>query len=155
MDLFNNSTATFSSDHTHRFTLCRFYDYTLPYIQFIGLNPSTANETKNDPTITRLCKFSQRLGYGGFYMTNLFTFVSADPKKLEHQLEMRDRYNYWLLDAAIKCKTKVFCWGAFKTYGRAEEVIQLFPDAMCFGKNADGSPKHPLYLKSNTELIKF
>lgn len=38
---------------------------------------------------------------------------------------------------------------------QAQEVIKMFPNALCLGKNKDGSPKHPLYLKADTEFIKF
>lgn len=77
--------AFFSSDRKHRIWLCRIWDSTKPRIMFIGLNPSTANETSNDPTIRRVKSMANSWGYGGVYMMNLFTFISTDPKKLNIQ----------------------------------------------------------------------
>ena len=51
---------------------------------FIGLNPSTANEITNDPTIRRVQRFAFDWGYGGVYMMNLFAYITAYPKELEH-----------------------------------------------------------------------
>ena len=51
-------------------------------MMFIGLNPSTADERLDDPTIRHCVGFAARWGYGGIFMCNVFTLVSTDPKKL-------------------------------------------------------------------------
>ena len=76
--------AKFSDCRKYRFVLWRIWDYSLETIMFIGLNPSTANEVKQDNTINRIKGLTKDLGYGGFYMLNLFTFITAYPKELKN-----------------------------------------------------------------------
>lgn len=153
--------AEFSPDKKYRFSLWRIWDLSKPLIMFIGLNPSTANERTDDPTIRRLAGkngFANKNGYGGFYMMNLFPFVTAYPAELKAQMEFGgclSQNNMWLEDVNLVCETIVFCWGNFDTFGRDKEVMAMFPAATCMGVNKNGSPKHPLYLKGNTRFINF
>lgn len=144
-----NKSASFSTGKVHRFFLCRVWDESLPVIMCIGLNPSTADHIKDDPTIRILVKVLTRLGYGGFYMTNLFTIVSSDPsillKSPSSALFAADEY---LLRISNECKNNViFCWGNFKqAQERSKEVINMFPVAKCFGYTKSGAPIHPMSL---------
>lgn len=162
-DLFGNEIkedngANFSEDGNYRYSLWRIWDKGLPLVMYIGLNPSTANQDKNDNTITKLIKVSKNNGYGGFYMTNCFAYVSTDPKLLKRN-PMSDEWNNDTLSVtAYKCKNVVFAWGNFdvvKETGRDKELIEMFPNALCLFQNKNGSPKHPLYCKDDTQLIKF
>jgi hypothetical protein len=47
------------------------------FINFVLLNPSTANETKDDPTISACIKIAQNLGYDGLWVTNLFALRAS------------------------------------------------------------------------------
>ena len=76
------SDASFSKDRIHRYTLYRVWNEELPKVLFIGLNPSTATETKNDPTIRRCMGYAKDWGYGSYIMGNIFAFRSTDPKNL-------------------------------------------------------------------------
>jgi hypothetical protein len=147
--------ANFSDCGLFRFSLWRVWRPDFPCLMLIGLNPSTANANTDDPTIRRIRMLAQNNGYGGFYMTNLFPFITPYPE----QLAISDKYlvlnDAMLTEISRMCGAVVFCWGNFKTFGRDEAVKSMFPDALCFGKNANGSPKHPLYLKSNTQLKSF
>ena len=123
---------------------------------FIGLNPSTANEISDDPTIRRVTKFARDWGYGGVYMMNLFAYVTPYPielKKCVDPVGQNDKY----LDAVYyKCDQVVFAWGNFKeATERSAQVIKMFPDAMCLEKNLNGTPKHPLYVRGDINPIKF
>src|SRR5688500_9378076 len=69
--------ADFSKCRNYRYCLYRFWDFSKPKVMCIGLNPSTANGETDDPTIRDLTRITQHLGYGGFYMMNLFAFVSS------------------------------------------------------------------------------
>lgn len=120
----------------------------------IGLNPSTANEDNDDPTIRRIISLAKYNGYGGIYMLNLFPFITPYPSELKIDFESRlDDNDYWL--RTIKCANVVFCWGNFNVLGRDKIIQLMFPQALCFGKNKNGSPKHPLYLPAITTLIPF
>ncbi|HDR1569813.1 TPA: DUF1643 domain-containing protein, partial [Pasteurella multocida] len=73
-----NNNAIFSDCGTYRYVLWRIWDTLLPRITFIGLNPSTADESNDDPTIRRCINFAKKWGYGGIYMVNLFAYRSTD-----------------------------------------------------------------------------
>lgn len=150
------SGAKFGLDKLHRFVLWRIWNDRLPIIMYIGLNPSTAKEIKNDRTISRLVKFTKEHGFGGLYMLNLFTFVTAYPKELKTCRNPAMFANRYIKQYAKKSDKIVFCWGNFKeSKTRAEEVKAMFTEAYCFKKNKDGSPRHPLYVPNLIELIKY
>lgn len=157
MDLFNQVGAEFSSDRAYRFALWRIWDTASPLVMFIGLNPSSANEIKPDPTILSVTRISKFNGFGGFYMMNCFPYVSTDPDAL-NQLDQMPLNNSWLLQVAAKCKAVVFAWGNFtivRKSGRDIELASMFPGAFCLGVNDNGSPKHPLFQKSKTLFVPF
>lgn len=141
---------------THRYGLYRIWNEDKPFALIIGLNPSTANHNVNDPTVRRITQLLNRSGYGGFYLVNLFSLVSSNPKTLigyNHDFGFIDDFIDWY---SQDCKTVIFAWGAFKeAKDRAKFIIDKYPNALCFGHNKDSSPKHPLYLKGNTNLINF
>lgn len=151
--------AIFSEDRKHRYILWRVWDDCKPAILFIGLNPSTANETQSDPTITKVIGFAKLNGFGSIYMGNCFSQVTSDPKKLsdfsnikndEALLDIKKIYGNEL--------TVVFAWGAFeevKKFKRDVSLCEMFPDAMALVINKDGSPRHPLYVPYKTRLIKY
>lgn len=159
MDLFGNEAdardAYFSPDRKYRYWLSRIWDGRLPFVQFIGLNPSTANENTDDPTIRRIVSFAKDWGYGGFYMTNLFGFVSPYPDELMTCDDPIGDNNFWLKEVRSWCRDVVFCWGSFEVFGRDKEVTAMFPEATCFGLTKGGNPKHPLYLSKNTRPVNY
>ena len=156
MELFpEQSGATFSPDRTYRYALWRIWDYTKTGIAFVGLNPSTANESKDDPTIRRVISFAKSWGYGGVYMLNLFAYVTPYPvvlKQCEDPIKNNDQY---LRHYGFKADKVVFAWGNFDVFDRDKYVKAMFRTAYCLGQNANGSPKHPLYIKSDTPLKPF
>ncbi len=77
-----NRGAIFSDDRQYRYCLYRQWNEGKPMVMYIGLNPSTANENKNDNTITKLIKISDKNEFGGFYMLNLFAWISSKPEDL-------------------------------------------------------------------------
>lgn len=149
------SGAEFSKDGCYRYKLWRVWNNLLPIAMVIGLNPSTANADKNDPTINNLIKILSKHSYGGFYMMNCFPIISPHPEIVKIYLEdntgntdieqwKNDRY----LESVFnhECNEVIFAWGNFKIVkksGRENELIEMFPDAKCFGKNKNGSPCHP------------
>jgi len=155
MNLFENNGAEFSEDRKYRYALHRIWDANLPLVAFVGLNPSTANETSDDPTIRRVKAFAKGWGYGGFYMLNLFAFVTPYPdelKKCENPIGDNDE---WLQKVGGKCERIIFAYGNFDVFGRDKEVAKMFTDVYCLGRNKNGSPKHPLYLSGSTQMEKF
>lgn len=156
MELMNsNSGAAFSEDRKHRYALWRIWDESKPLVMFIGLNPSTANETDNDPTIKSVCRIAANNGYGGVYMMNLFSYVSTDPKQLV-VCDDNTMNDSWLSNVRKTCKDVVFAWGNFKEAERRAAVIsEYFPHALALCVNKNGSPKHPLYCSSKTTFVNY
>lgn len=69
--------AIFSECRNYRYSLWRIEDSKKPLIGFIGLNPSDANETIDDKTVSWCRNYVKRTNYyGGFYMMNLFGLVA-------------------------------------------------------------------------------
>jgi len=155
--------AVFKDDNRHRLALWRIWDDSKPLFMYVGLNPSTANETGDDPTIRRLYTLTANNGGGGFFMHNLFTLVSAHPEVLydkEISELVHPEYADLLASQRRSCKVVVFCWSNIADRPQLQWRTKYFTDlygadAMCFGKNKGGSPKHPLYLKSTTPHSKF
>lgn len=153
-----NKGAKFSDCGNYRYQLWRIWDESRPLVQLIGLNPSTANAETDDPTIRRITTLVAQNGYGGFYMTNIFAFISSNPDALLEVDDPQGDNDLWLKATRVLVKDIVLCYGSFK---QVEYLVQpqfhhkLFEGALCFGKNKNGSPKHPLYLKSNTKFIPF
>jgi hypothetical protein len=150
--------AKFSEDRKYRYFLYRIWETTneFPKVMFIGLNPSKASEDEDDPTVRRCISFAKSWKYGGMYMTNLFAYISTNPKELVTSGEDIQLNNTTLKVINGLCAKVVFCWGSFMQHKkRMEEVIAMFPHAYCIDKSKNGIPKHPLYLRGDLELKRF
>lgn len=150
-DLFGEQGALFSDCRRYRYFLYRVWNKNKPVLLFIGLNPSTGNEHKDDPTILRVKRFASDWGYGGVYMMNLFAWISKKPAHLKTCADPIGNNDHHLSQIGLIAKDVLFAWGAFKeTEGRDKVIIKMFPKAICLGKNTNGSPKHPLFVLANT-----
>lgn len=145
--------AEFCSENKNRFVLKREWNKSNKKILFIMFNPSKANETKDDPTIRRLINFSKKFNYGGLIVGNLYTYISSNPNKIDRSQNISKK-NIKILAKLINSVTDVvYAWG--NNTDEPNILKQLVDRPMCLGKNKDGSPKHPLYLPSNSKLLKF
>lgn len=126
-------------------------------VMFIGLNPSTADETTDDPTIRRCIGFAKRWGYGGIWMTNLFALRATDPKvMLAHPEPVGPENDERLLHWYSRSNLVIAAWGQHgKHRGRARQILKKLRDLYCLGRTRDGHPRHPLYVKGDTEPIPF
>jgi hypothetical protein len=142
-------TAVLSEDRLYRYSLTRIWDDTLHLVMFIGLNPSTADETINDPTITRCIGYAKDWGYGGLIMANLFAFRSTDPKVLKSvKNPVGPHNNEWLLNLTNQSKLIVAAWGTHGVlFNRDQEVKKMISDLHYLELSKHNHPKHPLYLK--------
>ncbi len=156
--------AEFSECRKYRFALWRIWDRSKPLVMFVGINPSTANETDQDNTIKSVGRISKANGFGGFYMMNCFPFVSTDPEALRgYDKSVFDQQQFIANNRKLKevselCAEVVFAWGAFKVVkelGRNTDMAKMFPNAKALAILKDGSPKHPLYCKSETVFIPY
>jgi len=122
---------------------------------FIGLNPSTADETTDDPTIRRCVGFARAWGYDALCMVNLFAYRATNPADMEKDVEPIGTYNdYTLKKLASGAGIVIAAWGAHGTHlGRDAQVRALLPTLHYLRLTKDGHPGHPLYLPSNLRPI--
>ncbi len=128
-DLFQpvTKTATLSNCRRYRYDLWRRWDDSKPFAMFIGLNPSTADETLDDPTIRRCINFAKSWGYGGLCMTNLFAFRATDPADMKTHEEDR-----WACDANLlqianhsaKAGVVVAAWGVHGVHCNRDRTVR-------------------------------
>lgn len=152
--------TVFSVLRQFRYTLWRTWDEHNPtFMQVIGLNPSTADEMQDDPTVRRCIGYAKRWGYGALCMTNLFAYRSTDPAALYTKLDpvgfMNDHY---LMTVAREASLILAGWGTHGNYqSRGQEVTTLMETRplVCLGVNKDGTPKHPLYLRSDAMPVPY
>lgn len=152
--------AELSVNREYRYVLWRAWEdgWRKNAMLFIGLNPSTADENEDDPTIRRCIDFANRSGHTGMVMANLFSYRATDPADLKRALRpLGANEDDSLLEAAALAKTIVCAWGAHGKYrDRDIEVMRLLMQhghqLYCFGKTKNGCPKHPLYLPKTSKL---
>ena len=129
------------------------------FVQFVGLNPSTADDTVDDPTMRRCIDFSKRWGYGAFCMTNLFGYRATQPKDMKsHPSPIGKDNDRWISEIASKAHVVIAAWGNDGVYlDRAKAVIKLLPSDKlhCLKLTGTGQPNHPLYLPGNLNPIPF
>lgn len=155
------SDALFSPCRTWRYTLTREWDSSLPGIAFIGLNPSTADADKLDNTTTKCVKWAKRDGFGRYVMLNLFGLVSTNPNGLLTAPDpVGPNTDAWIAHVLSRCPAVVFCWGSTHAKlltPRIAVVEQITRDMgrtpQCLGVTGGGFPRHPLYLRNDTQMI--
>lgn len=156
-----NRETIFSPDRLYRYTLWREWLmvgglHDQRFVQFIGLNPSTADETNNDPTILKCIQYAKDWGFGAMCMTNIFAWRDTIPEKMKLAGDPvgpdNDRY---LISIASEAGLIIAAWGKHGSHrGRGVFVKNMMSGELhCLAVNKNGSPKHPLYLKSDLRPI--
>lgn len=128
-------------------------------VVFIMLNPSTADAEVLDPTVRRCMRFAKTWGYARLEVVNLFAFRSTDPDKLLTDEEpVGDHNELWIENACLRAHLVVAAWGAHKAAGgQGRDVAALLRAAgiplHCLGTTQDGTPRHPLYVRADTQPV--
>ncbi len=154
-------TATLSPCRRYRYTLWRNWGDLLAsgkgYAMFIGLNPSTADETEDDPTIRRCITFAKTWGYDGLCMANLFAFRATDPSVMLAEPDPIGQDNdSHLLVMAGNAGVVVAAWGTSGVHmGRADAVRKLVPHLHYLRLTKDGHPGHTLYLPGDLAPVQW
>jgi len=149
----------FSSCRVWRYSLWRRWGGTVnrPLVAFVGLNPSTADETQDDPTVRRCIQFAKDWGFAGMFMLNAYAFRATDPRVMQAAPDPEGPANnstlaYW----GEHVDLIVAAWGNHCTDERQAEICKVIGRPIhCLGTNKTGKPKHPLYLSSNTTTELF
>lgn len=146
--------ATFDPNRIWRYRLWRIWSEVEPAIGFCMLNPSTADESVDDPTIRRCIGFARAWGYGGVVIVNLFALRSTDPKALaKHPDPIGPDNDAYLSQLAETVPLIIAAWGVHgKLLDRQMQVRTMLHGKLWhLGLTRDGAPKHPLYLAAGTE----
>jgi hypothetical protein len=149
--------AIFSEDRRYRFSLPRMFDprgaeRADRLCLFVMLNPSTADDERNDPTVTRAIGYAQGWGYDGLLVGNVYGFRSTDPRALRGEKDPVGIENDAYLCAMACLSSLIVCaWGTHVPDERADAVRSLLEQVRplhFLRLNKGGSPCHPLYLPS-------
>jgi hypothetical protein len=147
------SGAKFSACRSYRYALWRTWADSGPRVMFIGLNPSTADEFEDDPTIRRCIRFAKDWGYGGLLMLNAYAFRATNPNDMKKAIDPIGPLNDdELAFRSQQCGLVIAAWGVHCSLSRSVSVCKVINGPIyCLGKTKDRKPKHPLYLKSDTK----
>lgn len=150
------SEAVYSDCEKYRYSLTRVWDQAGARALFVMLNPSTATEVQNDPTVERCERRARTLGFGSFRVTNIFAWRDTDPRKMraaadpvgpENDTTIVQSATQWIGQSG-----QVICaWGAHGDHlNRGAHVEALLRAAQlplfALGITKAGHPKHPLYI---------
>lgn len=145
--------AIISDCGTYRYEARRIWDGAKPMLVVCMLNPSTADDKKNDPTVLTLIHFAKLWGYGGLLIVNLYAFRSSSPKEMlaAGGKAMGPKNEFHIAAAVQYAKVNggqlLAAWGNDgndRAVFVANWVQSLGVNLICLGKTKSGAPKHPL-----------
>lgn len=154
-DLLIRRQADFSPCEKYRYYLEVIWDYTKPNLVMILLNPSVADQFKNDPTVERCQRRARLLGYGGLIVLNVFAWRSTDPAGLYTcEDPIGEDNDKWIRNVLYSPNPTIVCgWGKHAEMvqpGRSGTILAMIAEAglkpHALGVNKDGSCAHPLYI---------
>lgn len=158
----------FSDCRKWRYTLWREFTPAHPiiyppkdFVAFIGLNPSTADEKQDDPTIRRCIVFAKDWGFSAMCMTNIFAWRDTLPANMKKSAEpIGERNDELLLKVLQKAKLVVAAWGTHGSHLNRSAKVRIMlkniaVELKCFGVGVDGEPFHPLYQPKTRPLIPY
>lgn len=153
--------ASFSDCMKYRFTLWRVWDVG-PLVNFVMLNPSTADDVTNDPTVQRCERRAKSLDFGGLIVTNLFAYRATNPKDMITQIDPVGFGNdEAILETASQCQMIICAWGGGGTHlYRGRDVLEILgkqhADKLHYLRlSKNGIPCHPLYLPYEIKPQRF
>lgn len=156
--------AEFSICGKYRTVLTRRWDNGLcgwiPFMLWVGMNPSTAEADVDDPTIRREIGFTERLGYYAYVKCNVLDYRATNPKSLldDGVVPCSPKNHRTIRQLADEADLVVAAWGVLPKPLRHHAVAlenDLRGDGvslLCLGKTKDRAPRHPLYVKSSKAL---
>lgn len=145
------SEAVYSDCESYRYLLTRTWGRG-PKALFVMLNPSTATEVQNDPTVERCQRRALALGYGAFRVTNIFAFRATDPKVMRAAADPVGPANdAAILDSVAWADTVLCAWGNHGLHlDRGAAVTTLLRQTgvplFHLGLTGHAQPRHPLYV---------
>ncbi|WP_393101421.1 DUF1643 domain-containing protein [Streptomyces sp. LN325] len=158
-----SGSAVLSPCGTYRYRLDRIWDEDTAPMVWVMLNPSTADHAEDDPTTRRCTAFARAAGHGGMIVVNLFALRSTDPREIRHHVDPVGPFNEAALIEATDDAVRVAAaWGDVTQPERAEQartVTALLTghghSLECLGLTGKGHPRHPLYVRDETQLTAY
>jgi len=146
------STAVYSDCEAYRYTLTRTWDPEGRRALFVMLNPSTATEVQNDPTVERCERRARALGFGAFRVTNIFAFRATDPRVMRAAGDPVGPANDAAIADSAPWADQIICaWGTHGEHQNRGPTVEALLRATGqplwhLGLSKAGHPKHPLYI---------
>lgn len=152
------SGAIFSKDRIYRYALWRVWNRERPAMIFIGLNPSYADEVKDDATVSKLAELARMRNCGGLYIGNLFAIINTHPEQLVYDNNAIGTENdKYLAEMKRVAGVIVVGWGNHgRSADRYKEVLDILGKPVyCFGVTKQDMPTHPLYISYDRKLTEY
>ncbi len=155
------SVAIYSDCENFRYSLTRIWQAGGNTALFVMLNPSTATEVENDPTVERCERRARALGFGGFRVCNIFAWRATDPRNMRAQSDPVGPGNDAAIDEASQWADRVICaWGTHGAHlergAKVEALLRAREvDLWHLGLTKDGHPKHPLYIAYSVQPTRW
>jgi len=152
------SDAVYSDCERFRYVLTRAWGPG-PRALFVMLNPSTATEVQNDPTVERCERRARALGFGAFRVTNIFAFRATDPKVMRAASDPVGPENDAAILGSLPWANAVICaWGNHGLHldrgPTVEAMLRKAGAGLChLGLTGQGQPRHPLYVGYDQEPL--
>ena len=150
--------AKFNKARTKRYSLFRKWS-DKPITVWIMLNPSVADEKRDDKTILKCIKFSKNWGYGGLYVINLCSDINTCPKETISKLNAKQEIDSislsYMIDAIKNSKTVYCAWGFGISTPKWLTIILKNKTTKALSLSKLATPKHPLYLDPKLVPVNF
>ena len=125
-------------------------------VTFIGLNPSTADETNNDPTTRRCIEFARSWGFSRMHLVYVYALRATNPSVALKADDPIGPENLGVVEEILASSDLVICaWGALGVGLTADRILKLVPAPHCLGRTKLGAPRHPLYVHASTKPMPF
>lgn len=150
-----------SADEKYRYVLWRIWDEDKPLWMFVLLNPSTATHETDDPTVLRQMARAKQGGAGGIVIVNTGAIRETDSEKACMDSDPIGPHNvFWIKQMINKCDKHIAGWGPKASRFKGDVLVKtIFREEgvtlQALHINKDGSPKHPLYIGYDQELVEY
>ena len=155
-------TAILDPTGRYRYSLTRTWDPDAPRACFCLLNPSTADATRDDPTLRRCLGYARRWGFGSVEIVNIFALRATDPRELKRARDpIGPRNDAAIRRAARRATLVVAGWGAHGNLHERGDAVRtilaslLDADVVALGLTKSGHPRHPLYARGDATTIRL
>ena len=140
----------------HQFASCFYEESMMNPLGVVGLNPSITKDGKNS-TVSALSKIAKREGFDSLFITNLYSYITPDPKLLKELDEpVLDENDSYIESMMTTCKKVLCIWGNNAEEYRIVDVLPIIKHkAYSIGFTKSGRPRHVLHIKIDVPLIRL